>query len=220
MKRHLVMIAASVILLTSCSSPKPEEQPQPVTETTTATTTVTTSEAVTTTEAAEAPVPMIERKIGNMTIRLDPAMWETPEEYSDRMNADGIPVEAGMIEEMNASADIVYVMRDTTKTFLYISAEDFSGIEGFASEEEYKHYAEVMDYVQEKESTVKKSNSSVTTRNGIMCVDTNVTTVSGTKSKIISILKDDMQYMLLIGGDIRAKDRECLNDLMYNITFD
>ena len=183
---------------------------------TTATTTETEAE---TTEEPEPEIPMIEVKLGEMTLKLDPAMWETVDEYIARKEEEGDPVTDDEKADMDSLGDMLYVMRGK-EAFLWLdSAQYANGSDGFGTENDYARYAQALD-TSASSNQSGKFNSSISERNGIPYLDSFISMGSDSNTRLLTILKDKYGYSIMLSNYSSKQESKHLYELLDNISFD
>lgn len=213
MKKLLALVMSSLFVLTACTGEGNSKVSE--TQTTTVTTTVTTKAETTTTTAAPEP-PMTVLQFEDMTVKLDPAVWETFEEYAERMEKNGTPVDPEDRKEMESGEyGRVFVLRDTDWILTIDSfvMEDRE-LEGFATREEYKRFAE------SREGLGIDFKTEIREKNGLLFLD-NVTSDGGSYyTQTSSIIKDNIHYLFVFGGFEKKTEREYLYDIIENLSFE
>ncbi|MBR4112152.1 MAG: hypothetical protein IKK53_03865 [Ruminiclostridium sp.] len=213
MKKLLALVMSSLFVLTACAGEGNSKVSE--TQATTVTTTVTTTAETTTTTAAPEP-PMTVLQVEDMTVKLDPAVWETFEEYVERMEKKGTPVDPEDKKDFESGEyGRVFVLRDTDwilliDTFVMEDRE----LEGFATREEYEEFAE------SREGLGIDFKTEIREKNGLLFLD-NVTSDGGSYyTQTSSIIKDNIHYLFVFGGFEKKTEREYLYDIIENLSFE
>ena len=217
MKKILTLLLSALMLLTACSSNKASETTTTVQTEAVTTTTAATTEATTTT--AEPEPPMMEIKIEGMTVKLDPAKWETWEEYTERMDKTDTPVSEEDKEDLaSGNYGHVFTLRDTVDHILTIDAVPFEGIEeGFGTKEDYERYIEGIGIAQQ--DSYIDFHSKVSERNGLMFADC-IYSNSVYYVQLCVILKDKKAYGFLYAGFEKRIEKEPVFALLDTVSFE
>ena len=230
MKKYLIIMIASLLILSACSNEKvvastiavSEAQTTTAAETTESETTeAETTAEVTETEAAEEPEPekpMKEVKIGEMTLKLDPALWETVDEYITRTEKDGEIMTEEDKADMLSYGENLYVLRDTD-AILWLEASDFEREDGFGTDEDYELYAMSLN-TSASQNDLTGFRSDLSERNGIPFLDSFMTMDTGNYTRLCTIMKDQYGYSLMLSNYSRKNEKEYLYSLIDTITFD
>lgn len=231
MKKNVIIVIASLLLLTSCAgnetvvkSNAPEITTQSTEAvTTTAETEETESETETKTEAPETTAPESsaeeEVKLEGMTFRIDTSKWETLDEYIERKENSGDPIDEETKADIRSTPGIFYVLRNT-ETVLCIQAAEFKDVEGFGTEENYKQYAAALKYTQEQAGAGNNITSQIAERGGLMFLDSYLSYADGTDGRICTVMKDHFGYSFILTNTSRRSDREYLYHIIENLSFD
>ena len=214
MKKY-ILIAMSLLLLTACSGKASDSSSDNISqqETAAAETTEPTEEKEKTTNA-----PMLEIKVEKMTVKLDPAVWETSDEYIKRKEESGSPLSAEDIADLKSFKGKVFVQKDTD-SLLWFDAFPFEIAEASGTKEAYELLSEAFKYSAENSDNNTSIRSKVVERNGLMFLDS-ISYASGGKTHFCTILKDDMQYSFLFAPFTSKSKKEIIYDLIDNATFE
>lgn len=242
MKKWLLAVVASsmMLMLTGCSLSAPdliksvienifglemEETAESTAESTTTksvskTTTAVTTETTTTTTTTttELTVPMKDLQLGDMAFKIDPEKWETVEEYNERLKQRGEAMTQEDLSYFTAPDMITYVLHNTDTT-LTAYTDSYEGVEGFGTQEQYERYAEAMDYLMKNQGNAVTCKSKLLEKNGLTYVETTMTYASGAHSKMMSVLKNDVQYILMVTGERLVGDDDVYYELLETVTF-
>ncbi len=213
MKKLLALVMSSLFVLTACTGEGNSKVSE--TQTTTVTTTVTTKAETTTTTAAPEP-PMTVLQFEDMTVKLDPAVWETFEEYAERMEKNGTPVDPEDRKDMESGeygrafvhGDAEWIL--TVDTFVMEDRE----LEGFATREEYEEFAE------SREGKGINFTSEIREKNGLLFLDCISSDGGSYYTQISSIIKDNIHYFFVFAGFEKKTEREYLYDIIENLSFE
>lgn len=240
-KQFIVVAAAAMILFTSgCSGWKivaemkasemlaqNESTEEVIPENTTEIAVSTTEEDTTeesTEESTEEEHEYLDIELGQLNARIDTTVWMPIEDYIVMREEAGKPFESDDLDFLRDPNKVSFILRDSTygeELPLIFTKDEFPGITGYATEEDYKKYAELMEYIMYTQADdLKEVKSIVDSRNGIMYSETNITYQNASKAKEISYLKDDTQYMIMFLGYLTLNEKDLYYDIIDSITFD
>ena len=232
MKKYLIVMIASLLMLSACSNNTTvtanKEVPAAAVTAAAAGTTeagtaaaITETETETETEATEEPEPekpMKEVKIGEMTLKLDPSLWETVDEYITRTEKDGEIMTEEDKADMLSYGENLYVLRDTDAV-LWLEASDFEREDGFGTDEDYELYAMSLN-TSASQNDLTGFRSDLSERNGIRFLDSFMTMDTGNYTRLCTIMKDQYGYSLMLSNYSSKNEKEYLYSLIDTITFD
>ena len=228
MKKYLIVMTASLLMLSACSNnttvtANKEVPAAAVTAAAAGTTEAGTAAAITETEteATEEPEPekpMKEVKIGEMTLKLDPSLWETVDEYITRTEKEGEIMTEEDKADMLSYGENLYVLRDTDAV-LWLEASDFEREDGFGTDEDYELYAMSLN-TSASQNDLTGFRSDLSERNGIRFLDSFMTMDTGNYTRLCTIMKDQYGYSLMLSNYSSKNEKEYLYSLIDTITFD
>lgn len=223
MKKRLIILTASLLMLSACSNETVVAATKSVPETTAAETTTVTTTTTTeaeTTEEPEPEIPMRDVKLGDMTLHLDPNVWETVDEYIERKENDGDTLTEEEIKEIRSYGDSLYVLHES-EAFLWLEATpNNNGTVGFGTENDYAIYAQALNISAENNGGLYQFSSELVERNGMPVLESYLPMEGGAGTRLFTIIKDNYGYSIMLSNYTVRKERNYLYDLIDNITFD
>lgn len=219
--KKLIILITSFLIFTACSDENAEHVTETQTESiTSSAVTVNSAETITTTVTTETTVSMEEIKLEEMTIKYDPSMWETLDEYIKRLDESGNPVDDETINEMKSMGNVILAVRGTDASILWVDALPYDGIEGFGTKEDYELFGMALEYLQQQSNEdVSPFKSEIIERNGIMFIESGAWS-NGMYTKTFTILKDNVQYSFFLSDVSRSEGRKLIYELVDNISFE